>query len=99
VKTWINPRIYAKVREVRVPACRSRDSGDERTSLSFTVAAGPPTQLFSGPSPRGSHDHIFTVSNVRLPQPGGPMSWIYLPQEEGIPSIPQALDAINCAIA
>jgi hypothetical protein len=37
--------------------------------------------------PRDSWPH-FTVSDLRLPQPGGPGPCIYIPQEQGGPVIP-----------
>jgi hypothetical protein len=37
--------------------------------------------------PQGSWPH-FTVSDLRLPQPGGPGPCIYIPQEQGGPVIP-----------
>jgi hypothetical protein len=46
---------------------------DERTGLQFAM------QSLNGPS-RSSHR--------RFPQPGGPGSWIYSPQEQGSPDIP-----------
>jgi hypothetical protein len=36
---------------------------------------------------RGIHDRYFTVSDLKLPQPGGPGSRIYIPQEQGGPVI------------
>jgi hypothetical protein len=56
---------------------------DERTGLSFTVAAGP-HQLSHFPLrvPRDSRPH-FTVSGSRLPQPVGSGPCIYIPQEQG----------------
>jgi hypothetical protein len=51
---------------------------DERFGLSFTIAAGPR---------RDTWPH-FTVSDSRLPQPGGPGPRIYIPQEQGSPVIP-----------
>jgi hypothetical protein len=41
-----------------------------------------PAQSFSGPNPAGLMT-IFSVSDSRLPQPGGPGPWIYIPQEQG----------------
>jgi hypothetical protein len=38
-----------------------------------------------------------TVSDSRLPQPGGPGPHIYIPQEQGGPVIPQALGSIFVA--
>jgi hypothetical protein len=40
-----------------------------------------PAQSFSGPSPRSSWPY-FTVSDSKLPQPGGPGLRIYIPQEQ-----------------
>jgi hypothetical protein len=39
--------------------------------------------VFLGPKLRGTHDHIFTVSDLRLHQSGGPGSCIYFPQKWG----------------
>jgi hypothetical protein len=57
---------------------------DERTSLLFTIAAGPC---------QGSHSRVkvmrdssyFTVSDSGLPEPGGPGPRIYIPQEQSGP--------------
>jgi hypothetical protein len=40
-----------------------------------------------GSKSRRTHDHIL-LSHLRLPQPGGPGSRIYIPQEQGDPVIP-----------
>jgi hypothetical protein len=40
-----------------------------------------------GSKSRRTHDHIL-LSHLRLPQPGGPGSRIYIPQEQGGPVIP-----------
>jgi hypothetical protein len=56
--------------------------------LSFTIAAGPRQRTHSQvrvPWDSGPH---FTVSDSRLPQPGGPGPRIYIPQEQGGPVIP-----------
>jgi hypothetical protein len=45
---------------------------DERTSLPFTIAAG-------------SHQRSFTLSDSKLPQPGGPGLCVYIPREQGGP--------------
>jgi hypothetical protein len=56
--------------------------------LSFTVAAGSYQRSHSLVRvPRDSRPHI-TVSDSRLPQPGGPGPHIYIPQEQGGPVIP-----------
>jgi hypothetical protein len=44
--------------------------------------------------PRGSWPH-FTVSDLRLPQPKGPGSCIYIPQEQGGPVIPPGIGLNN----
>jgi hypothetical protein len=43
---------------------------DESTGMSFRIAAGL-TSALSGPNP-ATHDHIYIVSDSRLPQPEGP---------------------------
>jgi hypothetical protein len=53
--------------------------------LSFTIPAGPRQSSQSEVRlPRDSWSH-FTVSDSRLPQPGGPGPRIYIPQEQGDP--------------
>jgi hypothetical protein len=55
--------------------------------LSFTIATGPSQRNHSQVRVlRDSWSH-FTVSESRLPQPGGPGSLIYIPQEQGDPVI------------
>jgi hypothetical protein len=48
---------------------------DERSGLSFTIATGP--------RQRGNDDHIL-LSDLRLPQPGGP-GGLVLPLGTGFP--------------
>jgi hypothetical protein len=61
---------------------------DERTGLLFTIAAGPRQRSHSQVRvPRDSWPY-FTVSDSRLPQPGGPGPRIYIPQEQEGPVIP-----------
>jgi hypothetical protein len=58
---------------------------DEKMGLSFTNAADPRQCSHSQVRvPRGSCTH-FTVSNLRLPQHGGPDPRIYISQEQGGP--------------
>jgi hypothetical protein len=55
---------------------------DERTGLPFTIAAGPRQRShYWVRVPRDSWPS-FTVSDSRLPQPGGPGTRIYIPQEQ-----------------
>jgi hypothetical protein len=61
---------------------------DERTGLPFTIDAGPRQRSHSWVRvPRDSRPY-FTVSDSRLPQPGGSGPRIYIPQEQGGPVIP-----------
>jgi hypothetical protein len=56
--------------------------------LSFTTAAGPHQRShYQVRVPRDSWPH-FTVSDSRLPQPGGSDPRIYIPQEQGGPVVP-----------
>jgi hypothetical protein len=60
---------------------------DKRTGLSFTIATGPRQRSHSQVRvPRDSWPH-FTVSDSRLPLPGGPGPRTYIPQEQGGPVI------------
>jgi hypothetical protein len=60
---------------------------DERTGLPFTIAVGPRQRSHSWVRvPRDSWPHI-TVSDSRVPQPGGPGTRIYNIQEQGGPVI------------
>jgi hypothetical protein len=52
---------------------------DERAGLSFTTAAGLASAVILGSQSWGTHD--FTVSDSRLPQPGGSCPHIYTHQE------------------
>jgi hypothetical protein len=61
---------------------------DERMGLSFTIAAGPCQRNHSRVRDLRDSRPYFTVSGSRLPQPGGPRSYIYIPQEHGVSAIP-----------
>jgi hypothetical protein len=56
---------------------------DERTGLSFTIAAGPRQYSYSRIRVLRDSWQYFTVSDSRLHQPGGPGPRIYIPQEQG----------------
>jgi hypothetical protein len=61
---------------------------DERTDLPFTISAGSRQRSHSWVIvPRDSWPY-FTVSDSRLPQPGGPGPRIYKSQGQGVPVIP-----------
>jgi hypothetical protein len=61
---------------------------DERTGLSFTIAAGPRQLSHSRVRvPRHSRPY-FALSDSRIPQPGGSGPRIYVPQEQGGPLLP-----------
>jgi hypothetical protein len=58
-----------------------------RTNLSYTIAASPRQRSHSWVRvPQDSWPH-FTVSDSKLPQPGGPGPCIYIPHEQGGPVI------------
>jgi hypothetical protein len=61
---------------------------DERTGLSFTIAAGPRQCSHSWVLVPRDSGQYFTVSDSRIPQLGGPGPYIYIPQEQGGPVIP-----------
>jgi hypothetical protein len=64
---------------------------DERTGLSFTTAADHRQRSHSRVLvPRDSWPY-FTVSDSKLPKPGGPGPRIYIPQEQGGPVIPPGI--------
>jgi hypothetical protein len=58
---------------------------DERTGLSFTVAAGPRQRSHSRVRVLRDSQPYFAVSDSRLRQSGGPGPRIYIPQEQGGP--------------
>jgi hypothetical protein len=69
--------------------CQLREAlSDKRTGVLFKIIAGPRQRSHS--CVRVSRDSwpYFTVSDSRLPQPGGPSSRIYIPHEQGGPVIP-----------
>jgi hypothetical protein len=60
---------------------------NEKTDLPFTIAAGPCQRSHSRFRVPGDSWPYFTVSDLRLPEPGGPGPRIYIPQEQGGPVI------------
>jgi hypothetical protein len=61
---------------------------DERTGMPFTTAAGPRQRSHSWVRVSRDSWPYFTVSDSRLPQPGGSGPCIYIPTEQGDPVIP-----------
>jgi hypothetical protein len=55
---------------------------EKRTGLPFTIIAGPRQRSHSRVRVSGDSWPYFTVSDSRLPQPGGPGPRIYIPQEQ-----------------
>jgi hypothetical protein len=55
--------------------------------LSFTIAAGLASTVILRSESYGTRDQ-FLLSDLRLPQPGGPGPHIYITQEQGGPVIP-----------
>jgi hypothetical protein len=64
---------------------------DKRTGLSFTIVAGPRQRSHSRVRVPWGLRPYFTVSVLRLSQPGGPGPSIYIPQEQGGPVIAPAI--------
>jgi hypothetical protein len=67
---------------------------DERTDLSFTIAAGFDCTVILGSESRGTH---FTVPDSRLPQPEEPGSVFISPRNRVSQIYPQALSSILIA--
>jgi hypothetical protein len=61
---------------------------DERTGLSFTIAAGHRQRSHSRVRVSRDSQTYSTILDSRLPQPGGPGVSIYIPQDHGVPVIP-----------
>jgi hypothetical protein len=61
---------------------------EERMGLSFTIAASPRQSRHSQVRVSRDSGPYFTVSDSRLPQPGGPSPRIYMTQEQGDPVTP-----------
>jgi hypothetical protein len=65
---------------LRVCWCRTPSLTRGRV-YSLQLLLGLASVVFLGPESLRTHDHIFSVSDLRLPQPRGPGSCIYFPQE------------------
>jgi hypothetical protein len=60
---------------------------DERSGRSLQLLLG----IFLGSESRETREHILLSQFLRLPQPWGPGSCIYFPQEDGSPVIPTGI--------
>jgi hypothetical protein len=60
---------------------------DDRRVCSLQLLLGFASAVTFASESRATHDH-FTASNLRLPQPGGPDSCIYIPRNMGGTIIP-----------
>jgi hypothetical protein len=68
---------------------------DEKSGLYFSVFAGHRQRSLSQIwVPRDSEHNLLSIF-LRLPQPGGPGSCIYFPQEQGSPVIPPGIGLLN----
>jgi hypothetical protein len=79
-------RFFSTARHLRGLLIWGALSG-ERTGLYFTIAAVFASVVILMSESRGAHDHLL-LSDLKLPQPGGPGPFIYIPQEQGGPVIP-----------
>jgi hypothetical protein len=57
----------------------------------FQFLPGIASAAFLRSESHGTHEHILLSLFLRLPQPGGPGSCIYIPQEQSIPVIPPGI--------
>jgi hypothetical protein len=64
---------------------------DEKSALQFSVFLGIASVAFLRSESHGTHEHILWSLFLRLPQPGGPGSYIYFPQEQSSPVIPPGI--------
>jgi hypothetical protein len=62
---------------------------------SFQFLLGIASAAFLRFESHGTHEHILLSLFLRLPQPGGPGSCIYFPQEQGSPVLPPG---IGCSV-
>jgi hypothetical protein len=60
----------------------------EKSGLVFEFLLGIASAAFLRSESHRTHDHSLLSLFLRLPQPGGPDSSIYFPQEQGSPVIP-----------
>jgi hypothetical protein len=74
-------------RQLRVCWCGAPSLTRSR-ACSFQFLLGITSAAFLRSESHGTHEHILLSLFLRLPQPGGPGSCIYFPQEQGSPVIP-----------
>jgi hypothetical protein len=77
-------------RQLRVHWCGAASLTRSRV-CSFHLLLGIASAAFLRSESHGTHEHILLSLFLRLPQPGGPGSCIYFPQEQGSPVIPPGI--------
>jgi hypothetical protein len=73
-------------RQLRICWCEAPCLTRSRV-CSFRFLLGIDSATFLRSESHGTHNHILLAPFFRLPQSGGPGSYIYFPQEQGIPFI------------
>jgi hypothetical protein len=74
------------VKQLRVFCCGATSLTRGRVCI-FQFLLGIESAVLLRSQSRGTHEHILLSQFLRLPQPGGPGSCIYFPQEQGGPVI------------
>jgi hypothetical protein len=70
---------------------RNADGGAKLFYYESFLLLGLVSTVFIVSETRGTYHHIFTVSNVRLPNLEGHVPVFISPQEQGSPGIPQGI--------
>jgi hypothetical protein len=78
------------VRQLRVCWCGAPSLTRSRVRI-FQLLLGIASAVLLGSESRGISDRILLSQFLRLPQPGGPSSRIYFPQEQGSPVTPTGI--------
>jgi hypothetical protein len=97
----VKPHLWHKTRFLLLSdSCGFVDVGHplwrEDRSVVYNCCWPLPMQSFSGLSPAGLMTVLYTISDLRLPEPGGPGSCSYIPQEQGGPVIPPGTGFCFC---
>jgi hypothetical protein len=83
--TGAHDQISITIRQLRV--CCGAPSLTRGRICSLQLLLGLASAFILGAETHRTHDHISTVSDLRLPQPKGLGPCIYIPQEQGGPVI------------